>query len=299
MKLNIFHLADLHCNAEDELYLKNVGSALCKDLANQVAAGINPDIVCITGDLVNKGQNAKVEYHLGRIDFSTTTERSSGVAPRRVFFVPGNHDVDQTEVSKPFESGLGQDLVDQNAFRQFYRTAQGNNPDIDFLQKKLGSYFNFVSGYKNEHVKHKSFFYDAYKVKKNGIRVGIVSLNSAWRSSQHGKDIGRLVIGEHVVMEAAAKISDCDIRVCLCHHHLKCCRMGREASQANGPKHFHALLNGHVHDSDAAATRQLFGNLFVSTAGCLKPNEQFSSYTTIEMDLEKESITCHFRKMVQ
>lgn len=297
MKLNILHLADLHCNAEDELYLKNVGSALCKDLANQVAAGINPDIVCITGDLVNKGQNAKVEYHLAESIFLQPLREVLELPQGAFFFVPGNHDVDQTQVSKPFESGLGQDLVDQNAFRQFYRTAQGNNPDIDFLQKKLGSYFNFVSGYKNEHVKHKSFFYDAYKVKKNGIRVGIVSLNSAWRSSQHGKDIGRLVIGEHVVMEAAAKISDCDIRVCLCHHPFEMLtEWDAKPVRQMVAKHFHALLNGHVHDSDAAATRQLFGNLFVSTAGCLKPNEQFSSYTTIEMDLEKESITCHFRK---
>jgi 3',5'-cyclic AMP phosphodiesterase CpdA len=59
MKLNILHLADIHCNTEDELYLKNLGTALCEDLARQAAAGIKPDIVCITGDLINKGQNAK------------------------------------------------------------------------------------------------------------------------------------------------------------------------------------------------------------------------------------------------
>jgi len=61
-------------------------------------------------------------------------------------------------------------------------------------------------------------------------------------------------------------------------------------------KHFHAVLNGHVHDSCAAATKQLLGTLFVSTAGCLKPNEPFSSYTIIEMDLKTEAITCFFRK---
>jgi len=69
VKLNILHLADLHCDADVELYLKNVGSALCKDVAEQAASGIKPDIVCVTGDLINRGQNAMVEYSLAESIF--------------------------------------------------------------------------------------------------------------------------------------------------------------------------------------------------------------------------------------
>jgi 3',5'-cyclic AMP phosphodiesterase CpdA len=68
MKLNILHLADFHCNAEDELYLKNVGRALCKDVAEQAAAGIKPDIVCVTGDLVSPASGCKKQLaHAWRV----------------------------------------------------------------------------------------------------------------------------------------------------------------------------------------------------------------------------------------
>lgn len=297
MKLNILHLADLHCNAEDILYLKEIGSALCKDIAKQAEAGIRPDIVCVTGDLVNKGENSKVELALAESIFLQPLGQVLKLPRDAFFFAPGNHDVDRTQVSKSFESGLGQELIDQNTFRQFHHTAKGNVPDIDFLQKKLRSYFDFVSSYKNENTKHKSLFYDVYEMRIGGVSVGIVSLNSAWRSSQYGDDDGRLVIGEHTVMEAAAKISDCDIRVCLCHHPFEMLvKFDTKPVRQMVAKHFHILLNGHVHDSDAVSTRQLLGTLFVSTAGCLKPNEPFSSYTIIQLDLETESITCHFRK---
>jgi len=165
------------------------------------------------------------------------------------------------------------------------------------LKKKLGSYFDFVRGYQNSHLTHKSFFYDVHELKHGNIRVGIVSLNSSWRSSQHGNDARRLIIGEHVVMEAAAKISECEIRLCLCHHPFEMLAdWDSKPVRQTVAKHFHGLLNGHVHDSEACVTKQLIGNLFVSTAGCLKPNEPFSGYTIIQIDLEKDTITCLFRK---
>jgi predicted MPP superfamily phosphohydrolase len=297
MNLNILHLADLHCNAEDELYLREIGRALHKDVASQAVAGLKPDIICVTGDLVNKGENSKIEYSLAESIFLKPLQDVLSVSQSSFFFVPGNHDIDRTQVSKHFEAGLAQALNNETAFREFHRNALGNSPDMNLLKKKLDAYFEFVRGYKNEHVKHESFFYNAYETARGGIRIGIVGLNSAWRSSQYAEDAMRLIIGEHLVMEAAAKIADCDIRLCLCHHPFEMLsEWDAKPVRQTVAKHFHVLLNGHVHDSDAAATKQLFGNLFVSTAGCLKPQERFSSYTMIHLDLDNETITCNFRR---
>jgi len=264
MKLNILHLADLHCNAEDELYLNTVGKALCKDVADQAASGAKPDIVCVTGDLVNRGQNATVEYGLAESIFLKPLRETLSLPHSAFFFVPGNHDVDRTQISKPFELGIGQNIVSENDFRQFYGAAQSEGPDIEFLRKKLNSYFNFVHANGNEYLKHKSFFYDAFEFRNGSFSVGIVSLNSSWRSSQFGDDVRRLIIGEHVVLEAASKISNCDIRLCLCHHPFEMLtEWDAKPVRQTVAKHFHALLNGHVHDSDAAATKQLL-------AGCCK-----------------------------
>jgi predicted MPP superfamily phosphohydrolase len=61
MKLNILHVADLHCNIDDDLYLKNIGMALCKDVEEQATTGIKSDIICITGDLIIIGEHVVLE----------------------------------------------------------------------------------------------------------------------------------------------------------------------------------------------------------------------------------------------
>jgi hypothetical protein len=132
----------------------------------------------------NRGQNATIEYGLVETIFLKPLREALEIPKHSFFFVPGNHDVDWTQVSKHFELGLGQDITDQNSFRQFYRTVQSGGPDIELLRKKFGSYFDFVDEYKNDRRKHKSFFYDVYEFKIGNISVGIVSLNSSWRSHQ-------------------------------------------------------------------------------------------------------------------
>jgi hypothetical protein len=212
-------------------------------------------------------------------------------------FVPGNHDVDRTQISKPFELGLAQSIIDQRSFRDFYNLAKKNHPDADLLRRKFSGYYDFIKSHSQKHVTYNSLFYDTCEYLVSGIKVGIVGLNSAWRSSQHGPDANRLVIGDHVILEAASKIEGCDIRICLCHHPLEMLvDWDKKPVRQAIAKNFNVLLNGHVHDSDAIFAQQLLGSLFVSTAGCLKPHEQFSSYSLIQLDLDRDSIICHFRK---
>jgi len=298
MKVTILHLADLHCSADDELYLNRVGSALCKDIASLASTeGETLDLVCVTGDLVNKGQNAKAELILAESIFLKPLRDTLKLPKSAFFFTPGNHDVNRTQISKAFETGLAQELVSEAAFRRFYREVQSGNADHDLIKKKLTEYFTFVKEGENPYTKSTSVFFDTYILPIRGLKIGIASLNSAWRSSQYGDDARRLVIGEQVAQEAAAKVADCDIRLCLIHHPFEMladwdCKPVRQTIA----KYFHGVLNGHVHDSEAAVTRQLLGNVFVSTAGCMKANEAFSSYTIVEIDLHQDTVTCHFRK---
>jgi predicted MPP superfamily phosphohydrolase len=297
MKLNILHLADLHSSADDAIYLDSLAEGLRKDISELTSRGLKPDFVCITGDLINRGELAKSEFGLTEATFIGPVQSILNLSDDFFYYCPGNHDIDRTQISKSFEAGFEQEVFDQKSFRKFYGSFRNDGPDHFMMSKKLHGYNTFMASHKNANLKHSSLFYNSYEFVTNGLNVGIVSINSSWRSSQFGEDDGRLIIGEQAVIEAAARIKHCDLRICLCHHPFEMlAAWDFKPVRQTVAKHFHMLLNGHVHDSDASSAKQLLGTLFVSTAGCLRPGDPFASYTLIQADLEREEITCHFRK---
>ncbi|HEX3799302.1 MAG TPA: metallophosphoesterase [Verrucomicrobiae bacterium] len=297
MKLNILHLADLHASEDDSIYLDSLAEGLSKDIGTFLDKELKPDLVCITGDLINKGELSKQEFALVERKFIQPIQSKLNLSDDAFFYCAGNHDVDRAQVSKSFEAGFVQEVFDQKSFRKFYSSFRADGPDHLMMSKKLHGYIAFLASHKNANLKHSSLFCNTYEFVANGLNIGIASLNSAWRSSQFGGDAGRLIVGEQVVMEAAERIRHCDLRLCLCHHPLEMLAAWdlKPVRQALA-KHFHILLNGHVHDSDALSAKQLLGTLFVSTAGCLRPGDPFASYTLIHVNLDLEEITCHFRK---
>lgn len=60
--MNFLPSADLQFNQEDKLSLKTVAEALGTDIVRQANLGLEPELVCPTGELVKKGQNAETQY---------------------------------------------------------------------------------------------------------------------------------------------------------------------------------------------------------------------------------------------
>ena len=160
--------------------------------------------------------------------------------------MPGNHDVDRSQISKAYEVGLAQTITDQKTFREFYQSAKKNPPDIDLLKQKLKYYYEFIGSQGRKSAKYSSLFYDVYEFETSGLTIGIAALNSSWRSSQYGPDDKRLIIGDHVIYEAASKIANSDIKICLCHHPLEMlAEWDTKPVRQALAKHFNLLLNGH------------------------------------------------------
>lgn len=294
MKLTIIHIADLHFTSFDEIYFRTVWRALLDDVKQQMKSGSIPSLVCVAGDLVDKGENS-----YGKIDellFSPLRDTLQLTADD-FYFVPGNHDIDRKQISQAFETGLDKTLVNQKAFRQFCLSTKKGTPDCDSIERKFHQYNGFLKKFGRKNLRHESIFADVYETTYNGIKVGIVGINSSWRCSQFADDAKRLVIGENIIVEAAYLISKCDFRICLCHHPLEMladwdCKPVRQAIAKN----FNILLNGHVHESDVIETKQILGSLIVSTTGCLNESEHFSSYTLITLDFNSDNVTFDFRK---
>ncbi|MBK8091306.1 MAG: metallophosphoesterase [Verrucomicrobiaceae bacterium] len=76
------------------------------DLKKQISKGLRPDLVCITGDIINQGQNNEEEFKLARELFLLPLANFLDITPSDFFYVPCNHEVDWSKTSEIFEKGL-------------------------------------------------------------------------------------------------------------------------------------------------------------------------------------------------
>jgi len=247
--------------------------------------------------LINAGERAFEEYPLAEKLFLEPLRSRLELSSDSFIFIPGNHEIDRKQVSRELESGFEDLIKDEKSFAEFYQAAVPSYPSFDTLARKLDAFMKFRDKDASAHRTFSSFFYDSYMIPIGNLKVGIAAINSSWRCSQHGDDAGRLVIGEKVMHEAAHRLLDADVKILLSHHPFQFLApwdvkpVGQRAV-----KDFHLHLNGHVHDSDVLFGHYLPGQLFTSTAGCLRPKELFSSYTVIDADVVQNRIFCRFRK---
>jgi hypothetical protein len=107
------------------------------------------------------------------------------------------------------------------------------------------------------------------RVSIRGLDVGIVLLNSAWRSSK-GFDRNRLYVPEEEVVSAFASLEDTEFVVVAMHHPLSWLEEGNGQSLDLWiQRKAHLVLTGHTHVIDPSYRITLQGSTVTSAAGCL------------------------------
>src|SRR5512136_1761631 len=95
------HLSDLHFKSGrqfEEFNQKIVLEALWRDIERHINQGLKPDFVVFTGDAAYHG--VKDEYDLAVKYFFDPILKVTGLSKDRLFLVPGNHDVNWSEISR-------------------------------------------------------------------------------------------------------------------------------------------------------------------------------------------------------
>jgi len=94
MSISLLHLSDIHPAAYDNL------SRLAQDISSAVKrSNSSPTHVVASGDLGLKGANQKESAR-----FLIAVASNLGLEPSQVICVPGNHDVEKDNPTKPFQS---------------------------------------------------------------------------------------------------------------------------------------------------------------------------------------------------
>lgn len=295
--IQIIHISDFHIDKKDSFQKKKIVSALINDL-NKL---INPEIciIAITGDLINKGGASFGSIEEAFKEFNDVViERLSidlHIDKRRIFIVPGNHDINRKKADDILENGLKLKLNSIESINDFI---DENLNDDKYLQR--------VSDYKIFEKKHvynsdKSLvtnFASSFIVDE--LDLGIVCLNSSWRCYNE-LDRETLIIGENQILSALKFVQNKRNVIGLSHHPIEyLCEIDRRNIRSLINSNFDVFLYGHSHSTDFSFTKDFYGKiLYCQASACLgnksKHIDYVGGYSIIEFSKE-ESVNITYRK---
>lgn len=260
MAVTWLHISDLHVRVGDSYDRDVVFRALVKSVKRfRERDGRAPDLVFMTGDIAYSGRPD--EYAIASKFFDELLE-AAGLDRRRLYVVPGNHDVDRS-------AGLHllRELPSRSAADVYF------HPQADWvhLKYKLGSFVRW----------HNRYFKGIRKIPTNstcgpvellqlrGLKLGILPINTAL-FCQDDHDHERLSVGRRCLDTAISQLSllGADLKVALMHHPLQDLSViERQNIRASLVDHLDVILTGHLHEAGFYAVDMWTGRSLYCAAG--------------------------------
>lgn len=256
--LGWLHLSDLHQGIEAQRWLwPNLRDKLFEDLEKTYKKSGPWDVVFFTGDLTQKGRQGEFEELNQTLEALWRVFRTLGCNPT-LLSVPGNHDLERPNPKSPLVKAL----------------TPWNDPEVisEFWDNESGDYRKPVadcfSGYRSWLASH-PFPKPATKrdgllpgefsagIERDGLRFGVVGLNSAFLHLTNGNYEGRLALDPrqlHAACEGDGVewAKQHDFCFLLTHHPPQwLSRVAQQALQGEiaPPGRFGIHLFGHMHES--------------------------------------------------
>lgn len=293
------HISDIHFGQErrsGEVYINNdVKERLVED-ASQVlrALGKYPaDGIVVTGDVAYAG---KVEQYKDAGLWLDKMAAAIGCLKTSVHLVPGNHDVDRSEISNGVELML-REIAEKG--EQTLDRYLANDTDRKILYGRFSAYVPFTEAYNCPLDGEGGLAGDKPVPLAGGKSLRFIGLNTALTCSKGENEEGRLVVGakQRVLPKRLG-----EELVVLAHHPMRWLQDGPDALSYIRNR-ARVLITGHEHNPAVIRETTEDGNeLLVLAAGATVPpsNETLHyTYNVIEFDLdqsgEKLLVTVHPR----
>lgn len=296
-KIGILHISDIHINASSILEIDSLVEKLIKDIEKVKDENkIHIDLVCFAGDLIGRGDMAfenEMQIQLAEDHFIHPLLNAIGLTKNEFILVPGNHEVDKRKIATRTEAGLAT-----------ISSLQEINETVYDMQSEYKSRLQYFYEYM-----YKTYIPDAekwnlgYSINKNinGIDIGIVGLDSAWRSTGAGwEERGKMLIGEQQVGVLHNNIKDADLKICLMHHPLDWLSDLEMTHVERKLNYFDLVLRGHVHDlDDKQICTQKYKTIY-NTSGKLYPiDNYYSGYSILDIDMDLSTCSIYSREYLQ
>jgi hypothetical protein len=294
------HLSDWHQRGPD-FDRSVVRDALIDDLRHrtQLSQALDHiDFIIFSGDLSFSG--AKDEFDAAAREFLMPVMETTQVPKDRVFFVPGNHDLDRNALK--LLPPLLQTLSDRATVNLWLTTAAHRQQ----LMQPMHEYAEFIHRFLGTDAPPEP----AYGFKKllnvRGTKVAIVGMNSAWMCGQkvedgEVRDYGYLVLGEPQFYEPIhdRDVETADLKIAVLHH--PCSWLGeivqRSYVEASLRTAFHFMLRGHEHETHMEVPSGTSGNCAIISAGAAYDRREYpNGYNFVHLDLINNNGAIYLRR---
>lgn len=316
--VNVLHLSDLHIGwPENEFYFETFRKIFYDDLKKMRERSGCIDLVLFTGDLTYSGEKeqfAKLSDVLTQLwDFF-----KNDISSWPYFLcVPGNHDLTRPAVYDSAKKTLLSLYFEDNHFQDIFWKDFDHN---EYGQAVNGWFANYTDWKNNLNLpclnsQKKGIVPGDFsgRVEINGIRIGIVGLNSAFLQLEEGNFEGKIDINSRQLRavydgDPVKWLSEVDFQVLMTHHGHEWLEDTSKTiyfSEIYTPERFVFHLYGHVHDAKAeiqnisgSADRRfiicksLFGMEYYQAATGVKKLVRDHGYSLIQLKIDESSESC-------
>ena len=296
--LNILHISDAHIQIDSKEEVSDIVAKMIDDVLKvQKEQNIKIDLVCFTGDLIQRGDKAindEKQLEIAKEILINPILTGLGLGKDRFIMVPGNHEVNVKKIVRATEKGL---LVE--SLEEINENVSDMNKSY---LKRLDYFYQEIDQYYTDVIREKIGY--AFLREMDGKKIGIVCIDSAWRSSGKGScEKGILYVGQKQVNDLYKHIKDADIKLCLMHHPTDWLSDYESTLIERELTKFDIVLCGHVHENDHKAVCRQSSKTIYSTAGKLHPLDYafgravdgYNGYSILNIDYNNSICNIYLR----
>jgi predicted phosphodiesterase len=271
--LKILHISDIHLKKNKlEYYQNKIISEFLKDVKDIIDTNT---ILIISGDFLLEGGRLFNEENDPFDSVNTFLENIITNFPllkKRIFFVPGNHDIQRSSLDKyidyPFKSNL---IKSKNEIDGFISEVYDNKRALRGFEKYNDFASIFYSDYDNKQLSNLD---NSFIIEIDDLKIGVSCLNSSWLCYDDD-DYNNIVMGVKQIENSLEFIRDCDLKICIQHHPLKYLSENLEQDRIKRiiQSEYDLFFIGHIHNLSTDYIQGDKGNYFVSVGKSLTGNE--------------------------
>lgn len=284
-RLSWLHISDLHVDTrgvQDKRVAQDqevCWAGLVEDIADfrKNAGGPgkpvgSPDLMILSGDIVQRGRQTEA-FEVAH-ELVERLRKAAGVPRRRVFVIPGNHDIARNRLGRTYPTQLDFSTLDTGTFRQAIDTIWNAAKTLESIDRKFINYRAFAQQYAPVALGPLGSWQTRTTI--NDLTVEIVGLNSVWTGGSAELDRpGMPVIGRSqrlAIDEQCTGSTKPDVTLVLQHTPNSYLHAVDSLEHASWLDDRDAIvLCGHLHQSEMAERRSVRGRHLELLGGALYP----------------------------
>ena len=281
----IIHLSDLHISEKNSASIKEIISALIKDIKDLVEGEI--DFIVFSGDLVFSGQRENFELSLN--EFITPLLSELGLDETAFIYVPGNHEVDISKVDGDFTESFTKRILQSGV-------TKGDlvKPNV---QDRLQEYFKFLGLFYQWDQKN---LVKTIKVNRNGINYGFTLLNTAWNTAGDSEnEAKKIIIPREEIALSIKELEACDKKVVVMHHPIDWFFDDNASDIEPLFSKYDLVLTGHKHHERSGLLVHMNNTTIFNSCAKLDIDSDENGYTIFDFDSTKAVVLVKNRTYVR